>query len=293
MITKVLLDKPHCQKHQGGTNCTLRHQRPLTQPVEGDSTAHTFETDSTKPWRSTGFLIMAVWAIEGCKMYELQRRPIKLRTTIWSASAASALAQAGVTPNQVSVASTVFALAGAVAFFSTTVSSNYITVMAEFTLAALFIQLRLLCNMLDGMIAVENGKATKSGALYNEIPDRISDVLLLVSAGFAAAGYATAEPGATDQMPIYLGWLTACLSLMTAYIRSFGARFMTAQDFQGPMAKPHRMFALTVGSLASALEFAWFGSKSTMVCTLAIICAGTAYTTIKRTAHLKQAMERK
>ncbi len=32
------------------------------------------------------------------------------------------------------------------------------------------IQLRLLCNMLDGMIAVDTNHRTKTGELYNEIP---------------------------------------------------------------------------------------------------------------------------
>ncbi len=217
-------------------------------------------------------------------MYDLQRRPIKLRTADWSVAVASALVNLGITPNQVSVMSTVFALAGAGLLLATTMQSSYISTLAEFVLAATFIQLRLLCNMLDGLMAVEYGKATKSGELYNEIPDRISDTVLLVGAGYAAS---------CGELSITLGWLAACLALMTAYIRAFGARYMAAQDFQGPMAKQHRMFALTVGSLASALQYAWLGSKSAMLLTLIIICAGTAYTAAQRIFHLKSEMEKK
>lgn len=136
--------------------------------------------------------------------------------------------------------------------------------------------------MLDGLIAVENGKATKSGELFNEIPDRISDTILLASAGYIVGG---------DQLFTALGWLAACLSLMTAYVRAFGARYMKRQDFRGPMAKQHRMFALTAGSLAAAFQFTWTGQTSIMIFTLAIICAGTAYTAARRTARLKQTME--
>jgi phosphatidylglycerophosphate synthase len=32
------------------------------------------------------------------------------------------------------------------------------------------IQLRLLCNMLDGMVAVEHKMHSKTGELYNEVP---------------------------------------------------------------------------------------------------------------------------
>jgi len=217
-------------------------------------------------------------------MYELQRRPIRLRSADWSVTAASALANAGVTPNQVSVASALFAIAGSTSFLSTIVVPGRIEVIAGLVAAAVFIQVRLLCNMLDGLIAVENGKATKSGELFNEIPDRISDTVLLVAAGYVVSG---------DQLSIALGWLAACLSLMTAYVRAFGARYMAAQDFRGPMAKQHRMFALTVGSVAAALQCAWVGHTSLITVTLFIICTGTAYTAVRRTSHLKQAMESK
>ena len=35
--------------------------------------------------------------------------------------------------------------------------------------AAGMIQLRLVCNLLDGMVAVEGGMKTKSGELYNDV----------------------------------------------------------------------------------------------------------------------------
>ena len=39
-------------------------------------------------------------------------------------------------------------------------------------LAAAGIQLRLLCNLLDGMLAVEEGFKSKTGDIYNDLPDR-------------------------------------------------------------------------------------------------------------------------
>ena len=51
--------------------------------------------------------------------------------------------------------------------------------------AACCIQLRLLCNVLDGLLAIEGGLQTKSGAVFNELPDRLSDTVILVCAGYA------------------------------------------------------------------------------------------------------------
>jgi phosphatidylglycerophosphate synthase len=39
------------------------------------------------------------------------------------------------------------------------------------------IQLRLLCNLLDCMVAIEGGKSAPTGALFNEMPDRFADPL--------------------------------------------------------------------------------------------------------------------
>lgn len=65
---------------------------------------------------------------------------------------------------------------------------------------------RLLCNLFDGMVAIEGGKRSENGDLFNDIPDRFSDVLLLVPAGYIAGGWG-----------IELAWLAAILAIMTAY----------------------------------------------------------------------------
>ena len=101
-------------------------------------------------------------------------------------------------------------------------------------LNAMCIQLRLLCNMLDGMVAIEVGKKSKVGVLYNEIPDRVADSLFIVALGYTIA-------------MLWLGWLGALLAAKTAYIRVLGGANGLAQNFAGPMNKLHRMFVMTLG----------------------------------------------
>ena len=51
-----------------------------------------------------------------------------------------------------------------------------------------FCYLRLWLNMLDGMVALASGKASRTGEIVNELPDRISDVVILsasLHSGFA------------------------------------------------------------------------------------------------------------
>lgn len=160
------------------------------------------------------------------------------------------LARAGVSPNQVSLAGLLFGvIAGlllcASAWYAGAVGPEP-TARALLVLAALFIQLRLLCNLIDGMVAVEAASVVRTakspvGVLYNELPDRISDAFALAGAGYAATGH----PG--------LGWFAAALAITTAYIRAVGKAETGVNDFCGPMAKPHRMAVLTAICLLAAI----------------------------------------
>lgn len=163
-------------------------------------------------------------------------------------SLAAALVRFGISPNQVSIAGMLFGIAAGVCLAITSLDTSIVSETqaptligrALFLAAAAFIQLRLLCNLIDGMVAIEGGKQTRVGVLYNELPDRVSDAATLIGAGYAAMS----EP--------VLGWLAALLAVMTAYVRAVGKAEGTGNDFCGPMAKPHRMAVMTVVCVLSA-----------------------------------------
>lgn len=199
------------------------------------------------------------------------RRPLKTRNARWAQALAHGLGAAGLSPNAISTIGIGFAALGAWAFLSVGESRWF------WLAAALCVQLRLLANMLDGLVAVEGGKKSATGPLFNELPDRIEDALLLVGAGYACT---TPE----------LGYGAALLAFATAYIRATGGALGFAQDFSGPMAKQHRMFVLTIGAL---LQFFWTAQLYVTFIALSIIALGSALTCISRTlriaAHLKAA----
>jgi phosphatidylglycerophosphate synthase len=193
-------------------------------------------------------------------MEENNRRPIAVRSSGWAKGFAAALASSSVTPNQISCISVLFALAGSAALLFWPGSLGML-------LCALCILLRLLCNLFDGMVAVEGGRGTATGPLFNEIPDRLADSLFLV-----ALGYAVALP--------WLGWLCALLAALTAYIRALGGALGQAQDFRGPMAKPHRMWLMGIALVGAALAAPW--QHPILVGTATIIAVGSALTCITR-----------
>ncbi len=143
--------------------------------------------------------------------------------------------------------------------------------------AVLCIYLRLLCNLFDGMVAIEGGKASPVGALYNELPDRISDTLLLVAMGYAA--------GCPE-----LGWLCAVLAVLTAYIRSFGGALGLAQDFGGLLPKQRRMSVLALGLVAAVIEHYTTQSHYALFTAAAVIAIGTAITCATRTMGIAKAL---
>ena len=198
------------------------------------------------------------------------RRPITARGSGWASSLSAALARSSVTPNQISVLSIFFAAVGA-AVLAWTPSP------AALLLCAVCIQLRLACNLLDGMVAVEGGKKTATGVLYNELPDRIADSLFIVALGYAIG-------------MSWLGWLGALLAVLTAYVRVLGGSLGQPQDFRGPMAKQHRMAVLTVACLAGAAEMYWNGTRYSLLLAAIVIAAGSLLTCITRTRSIVSQM---
>ena len=196
---------------------------------------------------------------------KINRRPLKSRSTGWASLAARGAMRLGLGPNMISFLGIVIAALGAWAMIEA--RDN----LWLFLVAAVGIQLRLLANMLDGMVAVEGGKGGPTGAIWNEFPDRIEDSLFLV-----AAGYASGIP--------WLGWFTALLAAVCAYVRLLGGTLGQPQDFSGPQAKPHRMFVLTV-----ALLFAPYFNGA-LAWALAIIAIGTVVTIGRRLARLSAAL---
>lgn len=200
------------------------------------------------------------------------RRPLKTRSKPWAQWLARRLVVLKVRPNQISVIGIGFSLCGGACLLVPPGSFR----AGFFFLAAVFVQLRLLCNMMDGLVAVEGGLKSNYGDLYNEIPDRIEDSIFLVCAGYAA------------HWPS-LGWACAVLAVFTAYLRAFGGSLGQAQDFCGPMAKPHRMFFLTVGCLLETVAHLLGKPVPALLIVLWIIVLGAIVTSVRRILHTAKA----
>lgn len=244
------------------------------------------------------------------------RRAIPQRSTTWAARLADGMAAAKLTPNMISVLSVVVAFIGAVALFLPATAlfpEDYVARNFMLVVTAVCIPLRLLLNMLDGMLAVEKEMKTPTGDIFNELPDRLADAALLVAAGYATLGAFSTRPrmfsGPTDMpMPenqyepvsnglidlgLMLGIGAAIMAVLTAYVRTLGAANGVGNFFAGPTAKPARMWILEIGIIISLFE-PLFGSNwvpgSILVFTVFIIFVGSTLTVIRRLRLISKAL---
>lgn len=166
-----------------------------------------------------------------------------------------------------------------------------------FVVAVLGMQLRLICNLLDGMVAVEGGKSSPVGEIYNDLPDRIADPVILVGAGYATLVAAGETTALVARWGVELGWLAAALALLTAYTRVLGRGIGGGIHFVGPMAKQHRMAVLTVACLVSSglslgPEAARCWGGVVVFAALAVISVGCVLTIVRRTRLISDTLNR-
>jgi phosphatidylglycerophosphate synthase len=211
----------------------------------------------------------------------IDRRPIATRNRKWAQAATAWLASRKISPNAISIAAVCACIVTGVALGLTSVAYHRIF----WLVAALGAQLRLTANMLDGMVALASSRASKTGELYNEVPDRVSDAAIFIGAGFAWGGN------------VALGYIATILAIFTAYIRAAGKIAGAPNEFCGPMAKQHRMLVITIGCLYSAVvPRSWQVfhvdnlELGVMTLSLTVIIAGCLITIVRRLKRIGRAL---
>lgn len=199
------------------------------------------------------------------------RRPIASRNSKLAERIAKSLAKRGISPNFISQLSMVFAALAGGAFWMSGMTGG-LWYGACLVVAAIGCQFRLLCNLFDGMVAVEGGRGAPDGPFWNEAPDRVADALILVGLGLGS-GYPN------------LGWAAAVCSIGTAYVRELGTAQGLGSDFRGPMAKPHRMAIVTVAAIFAIFAPAIF-EWSVLHIALWIVVLGSIVTILRRSRSM-------
>jgi phosphatidylglycerophosphate synthase len=144
--------------------------------------------------------------------------------------------------------------------------------------------------MLDGMVALASGKASWRGEILNDLPDRVSDILIFV--GVAHSGICH----------VLSGYWAALFAVLTAYVGMFGQAVGVQREFSGIMAKPWRMVTLHVGSWI-ALGMFWSHASAdlrgtsqgltVLDWTCLVVVAGCVETVVVRLGRIFRALREK
>jgi phosphatidylglycerophosphate synthase len=199
-----------------------------------------------------------------------ERRPIASRQSRWAQAVTGVLARAQISPNTISIIGMLACVLAGAALAATSHTSGIVH-RALWLAAAILVQLRLMANMFDGMVALATGQSSPVGELFNEVPDRVSDAATLIGLGYAAHSSPT------------LGYLATALAIFTAYVRAQGKAAGAKHEFCGPMAKQHRMFVVTLTACAMSFLPVDLSARLRLpVIALGIIIAGCIVTVIRR-----------
>jgi CDP-diacylglycerol--glycerol-3-phosphate 3-phosphatidyltransferase len=136
----------------------------------------------------------------------------------------AALARAGVTANQVTIAAAVVSVALGL-FVATRVPDRW-----PFLLIPIWMFLRMAFNAIDGMLAREFGQKSRLGAYLNELTDVISDAALYLP-------FALVPPFA----PFWTG-VVIVLAVISEFAGVLGPAVGASRRYDGPMGKSDRAF---------------------------------------------------
>lgn len=206
------------------------------------------------------------------------RRPATPRRWPAIQHLATGLAAKNTDPNVISLWGLLGGLFAGAAFAATTSSP---TDRWWWLLAALLLMFRGVCNILDGLVAVEGGRRSAIGGIYNDAPDRLSDLTILIGLGCAAGG-----------LPL-MGCLAAVGAVTTAYVRELGVALGAPADYGGLMGKSARVYwllALCAAGIIAPQGISRFGDQDygLPAIVLAIIVAGTIETCASRLTRLSR-----
>jgi len=206
------------------------------------------------------------------------RRPIAEAFRKTADGAVRICVRCRVHPDTISYLSIVAAACAAACFWQTHEYRRLLLV------GPVFCYLRLWFNMLDGMVALASGKASWRGEILNDLPDRVSDVLIFV--GVAHSGLCA----------VASGYWAAMLALLTAYVGMFGQAVGVQREFSGLMSKPWRMVTLHVGAWAAWGIAGWSNETSgpweltVLDWTCVVVVAGCVQTIVVRLTRIFHAL---
>ena len=135
----------------------------------------------------------------------------------------------------------------------------------------------VLARLVQDEVVMNGGAARSQGSYWNEVPDRVGDLVILAGVGLAVE-------------LLWLGMLAGILVLFSAYLREFGARVTGQMECSGPLSSPR---SVQMALIICLLAFLWLffdpdRSPQILLGGLGAIILGTFATVLWRSWRLIQ-----
>ena len=190
-------------------------------------------------------------------MLGVNARPIVAKVV---APAVRGLARAGVTPDMVTIAGTLGAVAGAVVLFGT----------GHLFWGTVAVTFCVLLDLLDGALARARGGGSVFGAVLDSTGDRAADAAIFASLAWWFSG------GGDDRLLVLLSLVCLVLGVLTSYIKARAEGVGLSCDV-GIVERTERLILVLVGTGLSGL-----GVPYALHAALWVLLAGSAVTVVQR-----------
>jgi phosphatidylglycerophosphate synthase len=190
------------------------------------------------------------------------------RSRIIADPMAAAAERLGISPNQLSILSLLFAAAAALLY--------YLSVSRKELLyaAAMLVFLNALFDLTDGALARRTGKAALRGDFLDHVIDRYADIAIL--AGIVFAGYA----------PWPIGFLAAVGVLLTSYIGTQAQALGLGRHYGGVMGRADRLMVIIIATIANSLYPQAIAGQPILGWLMVAILLSSQITALQRFCHV-------
>ena len=196
-------------------------------------------------------------------MLGVNARPIVAKVV---APAVRGLARAGVTPDMVTIAGTLGAVAGAVVLFGT----------GHLFWGTVAVTFCVLLDLLDGALARARGGGSVFGAVLDSTGDRAADAAIFASLAWWFSG------GGDDRLLVLLSLVCLVLGVLTSYIKARAEGVGLSCDV-GIVERTERLILVLVGTGLSGL-----GVPYALHAALWVLLAGSAVTVVQRVLAVRR-----
>ena len=172
-------------------------------------------------------------------------------------------------PNTITWVSLLFAVAAALCLYSADLGWVLL-------LTPVFITLRMMCNLLDGMVAIERAMTSPQGEALQDTVDRLADSCMVLGAAFSPIG------------DLRLGIVAITLMLISSYVGIQKKAVGGSREYGGILGKGDRFLLFSIASVGRYFWQGRAGGLNAFDILFVLMIIGGSVTIIQRGTSIRE-----